>query len=756
MNELCIKLENCYGIKKLKKTEFSFEDSNVNVIYAKNGLMKTSFLKVFEKFQNGKEGEIRDEIFGNEPVIAEIKVDGNDILKKEIFAIKSLESSYESANIASLLVDDDLKEQLNEVWLIKNKLLKTLEGKSGLKISKVSQGETVFELEPKILDDFHFEEKSFLQNLDDFEIISIDYDFEKIKYSNIFYNSVLKKIESDGFQSKIQDYLVKSDEIYAEYSFLDKGIFTLPKLKEVGKKLETNRFFVKGNKIILDGNDEPLDLIDLNNKIGEIKAQLQETAEFKEIEKLLSDAKGRDLIEIIEKYPEIIEELKSANLDIFRKKLWLSYMKSEEDDFNLLKNMYSRLKEQIDVLDIDETSWREAIDIFNDRFTLPFKMDIENLTSSIIGESLPKVRFSFCDKENVDDCENSDWITLNRNELEKSDTLSQGEKRALYLLNIIFDIEKIKKENQKTLFIIDDIADSFDYKNKYAIIEYLKDISEIDNCYMIILTHNFDFYRTISSRLDMKRENKFHAIKCDNEIKIKEEHYQKQPFDHWKNHLKKEKNKKNIIALIPFVRNLIDYGIDKKVNNFSGIEGDSLFLTNLLHLKDNTKNITFEQLKTVYKEYIGNDVFHPTINDTDNVYDLIIDLADNEIADDDTYLENKIILAISIRLKAEEFMKEKIRNSSETFTWTKKIVEKNGNNHDFLNFVENESTNQTRKLFNGIKQIRNDGVIKVLESVNIMTPENIHLNSFMYEPILDMDIIELKNLYDKVKNLFNN
>lgn len=36
---------------------------------------------------------------------------------------------------------------------------------------------------------------------------------------------------------------------------------------------------------------------------------------------------------------------------------------------------------------------------------------------------------------------------------------------------------------------------------------------------------------------------------------------------------------------------------------------------------------------------------------------------------------------------------------------------------------------------------------------SIMTLENIHLNSFMYEPLLDMDIIELVDLYDKVKNI---
>lgn len=63
------------------------------------------------------------------------------------------------------------------------------------------------------------------------------------------------------------------------------------------------------------------------------------------------------------------------------------------------------------------------------------------------------------------------------------------------------------------------------------------------------------------------------------------------------------------------------------------------------------------------------------------------------------------------------------------------------------------SGNQTRELFNAYKQFGSQEKIKILEEVNIMTPENIHLNSFMYEPILDMDINELLNLYQKVKVL---
>ena len=63
------------------------------------------------------------------------------------------------------------------------------------------------------------------------------------------------------------------------------------------------------------------------------------------------------------------------------------------------------------------------------------------------------------------------------------------------------------------------------------------------------------------------------------------------------------------------------------------------------------------------------------------------------------------------------------------------------------------SGNQTRELFNAYKQFGIQDKIKILEEVNIMTPENIHLNSFMYEPILDMDINELLNLYQKVKSM---
>jgi len=43
--------------------------------------------------------------------------------------------------------------------------------------------------------------------------------------------------------------------------------------------------------------------------------------------------------------------------------------------------------------------------------------------------------------------------------------------------------------------------------------------------------------------------------------------------------------------------------------------------------------------------------------------------------------------------------------------------------------------------------------LRTLDRVILMTPENIHLNSFMYEPIVDMSDEHLRTLYDEVNAL---
>lgn len=734
MDKVMVNLENCFGIQKLSY-EFDFTNNNVYAIYARNGLMKTSFSKTFKKIQEKKQDEIRDEIF-NLTGVANVKIDMNDMNSNDVFVIKSYESSYESNNITSLLLNDVIKENISSVLKLKDTFLKQLEKYSGLKIFKTSGGKKVCELEPIIVKDFGFSEDSFLLNLDKFDTSKIVADFRNVQYLSIFDEGVLKKITSIDFQNKIEDFVTKSNEIYADFGFLDKGKFTLPKLKDAEKTLSKDNFFVKENKIVLNGDVEIKDSTKLKEKIKEIEDKLKETPELKEIEKLLSDVKGMTLKEVIENNPDIVYYLKISELDNLKINLWLSYILAEYIKFDELKKQYHILESQIDGVSLDDTPWREALNIFEERFIVPYKMNITNLKSSIIGESIPRVEFTFCRDGN--------FVSLNRTDLDNIDVLSQGEKRALYLLNIIFDIEQRKQQNRETLFIIDDIADSFDYKNKYAIIEYLCDMAKENNFYLIILSHNFDFYRTISSRLNLKGESRLCAEACANEIALTKE-YPEQPFKSWKKNLVL----KNILALIPFSRNLIEYGEDKNVGGLDGINRDYLLLTNLLHKKDKTEYITFDNLLNIFRTYLGVDAFDSSIVLTAPVCDEIYNVADT-IKDSDVNLEYKIILSIAIRHKAEIYMISEIEKYSGNIAWREKKKRKEGNATDFINHVKS-TKNQTRELFSGFKQFAPLDKIKILEQVNIMTPENIHLNSFMYEPILDMDILELIKLYQVVK-----
>src|SRR5690606_3601107 len=88
MNSLEIELKNCFGINNLKHT-FDFVKSNTMVIYASNGIMKTSFANTFKELSEGKVP--KDRLFGKETSYS-ILVDSNEIEAKDILVIKSFES----------------------------------------------------------------------------------------------------------------------------------------------------------------------------------------------------------------------------------------------------------------------------------------------------------------------------------------------------------------------------------------------------------------------------------------------------------------------------------------------------------------------------------------------------------------------------------------------------------------------------------------------------------------------------------------
>ena len=172
MEKITCNLQNCYGIKELHY-EFDFAETNAICVYARNGLMKTSFSKTFKKLQDGKISDVKDEIFDLNGVV-DVEADGVALSKDNVFVIKSFESFYESNSISSLLVDDTIKVRISNVLKLKDKFLKNLEKMSGLKVAKTSMGKKVYELEPQIVKDFGFDEDSFLLNISALNEMTID------------------------------------------------------------------------------------------------------------------------------------------------------------------------------------------------------------------------------------------------------------------------------------------------------------------------------------------------------------------------------------------------------------------------------------------------------------------------------------------------------------------------------------------------------------------------------------------------------
>ena len=720
MKKVIVDFENCYGIKKLKY-EFNFENRKTFTIYSPNGDMKTSFANTFRDITKGLDSKdlIFPEYISKRNVIDE---DGNEIAGENILVIEPYNETYKSEKVSTLLVNAKLRNEYEKINIKidekKNELLETLKPLSGIRTGLEEIISNVFTK----LDNGFFKAISRIKDevLEDTPSL-----FEGIIYKKIFSDKTEKFLSSREIREKIKEYITKYDELIGHSKYLKRGVFNHTNAATIAKNLKDNGFFKAKHTINLISNEEKKEIKtekELEKIIEKEKQEILTNPElvliFNDLDKKISVNKDlRDFREYLLQNIVIVPEL--SNLEAFKEKLWISYLKLKKEVFILLVQEYEKGKKEIEQI-IDQakneiTHWSKVIDIFNKRFSVPFKLSIGNQDQVILNSQAPVVQFNFIDRNSSKLINESDLLTV----------LSTGEKRALYLLNILFKVEARKTSNIETLFILDDIADSFDYKNKYAIIEYLKEISEYDIFYQIILSHNYDFFRTVSSRLDMLRKYKLNTDKTESEIKIFEEKYQNNPFVHWKNNLSTDMSM--LVATIPFVRNIAEFTGEDKIFQK---------MTSLLHYKTDSDSITIEDLEQFFKLILKDKQDLSLLNPKEKVITKIFEVAESisEDTSDKLDLEKKICLSIAIRLKAEIFMVKSINDN--TF-WT--TITKNQSNA-LIEKYKNKFPSET-------------GSIQLLEQVNLMTPENIHINSFMYEPILDMSNHHLKKLYHDIKGL---
>ena len=131
------------------------------------------------------------------------------------------------------------------------------------------------------------------------------------------------------------------------------------------------------------------------------------------------------------------------------------------------------LIEIINEINKESPLWKVVISTFNRRFDVPYKIKLINKSEvALKHDSFIQLGYDYDDGVEKGNYYDEDQF-LN--------FISAGEKRAYYLLLNLFGIEKRKANHEESLLVFDDVVESFDYRNKYAFVEYLADLKRDKN-----------------------------------------------------------------------------------------------------------------------------------------------------------------------------------------------------------------------------------------------------------------------------------
>ena len=743
MNKLKLDLKSCYGIGKLTHT-LNFENTtnnrHVSIIYAPNGTMKSSLAKVFKNYHNGK---IEDRNIFNEEPSCQIWFYDELITEKDpkILVFDPFKDN-ENINIDNVLVSDEaLQQQYADI----NKKVKELKDNLFAAVKKDIKVKRTFDFESNLLTDYGYSKDDLFVCLKEMQDYLADPNFRiPVPDALLKYETLLDKKVTEYFQNPEQADLIAQYEaqykaLLKKSNYLGSKGFDQVNLSNINTALSTNRFFDINGKIILLGKDGITKEFNSKEEVDEflqkekdrILASKELQSKFDELTaELDKNAKMQAINEVFKSCNELVNEY--ADIQMLKKKFWVTafadYSNQLDNLLAVMEDAASDIKKIVEEAKTETRQWQIVIDEFQRRFFMPFRISVANQHNVIINGDLPSLSFTYV---------RGNKKVSTTEEILTREVLSFGEVRALKILNMLFKIYAIQKKGEPYLLVFDDIADSFDYRNKYAIVEYIRDLADIVDSNgerqfsILVLTHNFDFYRTVAGRLGAGYDQVYFASKDDdNKIDLRKGEYLGNVFKYFgdkiKQSTKPSEGRLFIISSIPFVRNIIEY-------RYYDNNPDYLKMTDLLHIKADTSKYTLADIEKLFQIYWRNDINFDKSILKQNYLDFLFSVVDGIDDKEDVRIENKIALSIAIRLKAELYM---------------------------LRYVlpQNMDSNQTAELISSFKNKYLDNSefvepIKILSKVSMMTPENIHMNSFMYEPILDISSKHLYQLYQDIKSL---
>lgn len=751
MKRIQIEIKNGYGIVDFNHT-FEYEDGKNGSychfygLYAQNGTMKSSFAKTLSNYS--KEEAVADEIY---QVSGSCTVSGID--PENILSYPSYDGRvYLSDNAAYLVANQEAKDVYAKASKDVIEAFNKLKSKvSGVTKTKDDNSEVVIE-------DYYrrFVSKEQVNSVTLPAVITLlraslpEIKQGKIQFCdislNVFNSSNFKKFITNKKYRNFFGSLVKAyDEMCASPTYF-RGGFDSSSAHKLIKALDKSNYFSAKHEVVLRDNEDRTTK-NINNK--------------EELENYLKT----DFDRIIERYPDlkpalnqliadfsvgtngearrIIEDKSRRDIllfmgdeDRFYKNMWFGYLSGcIEEIENLLKvhdGSKSKIEEALEKADDADTEWQDVKDVFNDRFSsLPYRIDIVNKKDTIVEDLVPPVfEFKFRNPRNPsmpykEHPDNSGQLSM------LGRVLSNGERKALYLLNIIFDVKKKLKDGVDTLLILDDIVESFDYRNKYAFFEYLQELaSQNSQLYIISLTHNFDFFRLVYEKLYPKNEKQFRLVISDENNNLSaEEMFDPRVFGNYKKDAATDKSA--WVTMIPFARNIVEFQHGKSHDDYKK-------LTRALHTLDNEVTIGHIQqyLQTIVK--VADTPFDKSLN----IHEAIIMHAKEVAAatSDGFSLKDNLVLAIGTRLCIERYIISKISEE------------------DYRNAVSKER-DLTRKLLilysNNCSDPNKQIYLKMFNKAAAIVDGTIHINSFMYEPLVDVGTWEMKKMFNEIYDKTN-
>ena len=724
MDHLSICAKNAYGIGSLD-CRLDLRAKHCVAIYAPNGTFKSSIRKSFAAWS--KQTPVKDFFFPERDSSFELLTNPSDSLKREnVLCFQSM-ADLASARFFDdrLLASPDLKaryisekenhdrdlnnllstlrkEIVNGNGLIKdNEMRGFITGLTGEPLLRRALGNLVDEAS-------QFEEPAFVS---------------RYKLNEILSSSVETALAKPGVKEAFADYARVRAEVMANSLYFGKG-FDYLAASSLASEFEKSKFFEAGHNVVLrnriDGSTKIVTNCDeyrlaIAAEIERADADTLVQEHFKAADEKLGKAQA------IKKFKALISDDSEVAAFVGNpESVKLAFLvhavkvhRADVVDFLESENTYLDHMTSFNKLVNEERSdWDVAIQLFLNRFQLPVVPYVTNRSDVVLGISEPVIAFKY------------QGVDVDRDAL--LDNLSDGEKKALYMLSIIFEVERSKSSVGPKLYVFDDVVDSFDYMNKYAFVEYLRDFANTDNSYVLLLTHNFDFFRTVTSRLSeyFGRQSCLVAEKSEVGCVTLEpvNFISKTPLDVWKKNINKDTER---IASVAMVRELVKLREGSESDDFS-------LLSSVLHGRFDGADVTFDDLNDCYISQIGCDSLS---GDFRKVRDVLKNVCDQIVLDNRRLsLSEKVVLSIGVRSYIEEYIHSCLANHN----------------------LSSISEKTLGKLVGRFKEILPEEYAKqsdCIEQALIIVPENIHINAFMYEPLIDIGSHNLIGLYRISRNL---